>query len=651
MFRKLSIRARIVCLPFIAGIAFLALFLLVRQSGHRYNVLMGEIEDGFFPALSLSHELAQSLGSIQRSFDEATVSGSALSLETAEALRTSFLGRVTSGTSNATLDTDLLAAVRREFQTYYETGLEATLALIQDGPTEAILPQLEATSMAYARVETRLDRLGENQSSELTKALAKARVQGHATTIRMSLLLGGSIVALFLLSYLIVGSVTRPLKRAVRAAQEMARGDVESDLRVDANDEVGQFMRALQETVVYLRDMSGVANRIAKGDLSVQVEPRSEQDSFGKAFKKMAKNLQQMIGDVKISSEQVLSAADQISMSAVQISEGAESQSSATEQTSSTMVEIAAQIDTVGQSIQSLAANVEQTSSSIQEMSVTSDEVARHSEGLLSAVEETSATIEEMTASIQSIANKVDFVDRVSRESAEAAQLGGTRLSEVIGGIESSTGDIGKIVRIIEEIADQTNLLALNAAIEAARAGDAGRGFGVVADEVKRLAEKSVDSTRDIARFVETVQKDTQEAVHLIHKVLDEIVDSVTKTRSLVSEVSVATQEQRGGAAQILETSRNMQDITRQVAYAAKEQAQGARDVLRAVENMNAMTQQVAQSGSEQKRGGDMVVKAVDHIASIARSNVVTSEQLSHATVSLADQASRLQQIAGTFAV
>ena len=651
MFRMMSIRARIVCLPLLAGIAFLVLFLLVRQSGDRYNNLMGEIEDGYFPALSLSHGLAQSLGSIQRAFDEATVAISPGSLATAEALRKEFLERITAGTANRTLDTDLLAGVRREFESYYETGLEATLAIIENGPTEESLPQLEATSVAYQRVETRLDRLGSNQTRELNKALATARQQGHDNTIRLSLLLGGMLVVLFVLSYLIVKSVTRPLARAVQAAEEMALGEVETDLAVTSNDEVGQFMRSLQETVVYLREMSQVADRIAKGDLSVRIEPRSERDTFGKAFRKMASNLQQMIGNVKVSSEQVLSAADQISMSAVQISEGAESQSSATEQTSSTMVEIAAQIDTVGQSIQSLASNVEQTSSSIQEMSVTSDEVARHSEGLLSAVEETSATIEEMTASIQSIANKVDFVDRVSRESAEAAQLGGARLSKVIRGIESSTGDIGKIVRIIEEIADQTNLLALNAAIEAARAGDAGRGFGVVADEVKRLAEKSVDSTRDITRFVETVQKDTEEAVQLIHSVLEEIVESVTKTRSLVSEVSVATQEQRGGAAQILETSRNMQDITRQVAYAAKEQAQGARDVLGAVENMNAMTQQVAHSGSEQKRGGDMVVKAVDHIANIARSNVVTSEQLSLATVSLADQATKLQAIAGEFAV
>ena len=172
-----------------------------------------------------------------------------------------------------------------------------------------------------------------------------------------------------------------------------------------------------------------------------------------------------------------------------------------------------------------------------------------------------------------------------------------------------------------------------------------------IADEVKRLAEKSVESSRDITRFVDAVQGSTQEAVDLIHTILDEIVESVTKTRGLVSEVSLATQEQRSGAAQILETSRNMQDTTRQVAFAAKEQAQSAREVLAAVENMNEMTQQVAHSGSEQKRGGDMVVKAVDHIATIARNNVATSEQLSHATVSLAEQATRLQEIASVFAV
>ena len=113
------------------------------------------------------------------------------------------------------------------------------------------------------------------------------------------------------------------------------------------------------------------------------------------------------------------------------------------------------------------------------------------------------------------------------------------------------SADVVEIVDLIKSIAAQTNLLALNAAIEAARAGDAGKGFAVVADEVKRLAEKSVDSTREIAHFVETVQENTGEAVNLIQGITTDIVESLTKTTSLIGEVSIATQEQRGGAQQI----------------------------------------------------------------------------------------------------
>ncbi len=651
MFRGINIRSRIILLPALAGIAFLALWVLASREGTENSELMGRVEEGYFPALSLSHDLNDTLAEIQRAFDESAVSVSTDSLAEAESLRDEFLKKSAAGAANPTLDTDLLTNVRREFQTYYEISLEAALSLIQDGASEDVLPRLEESSKAYRRVQNRLSRLRTNQSREMSAAISSAREQSRSMILRFSIILATALALLFALSYLTVRSVTKPLARAVGAAEELARGDLRTELRATSVDEVGQLTSSLRRSIDYLREMSGVADSIADGDLTVQVDPRSADDSFGHAFQKMAGNLQSMLGKLKASSDQVQSAAGQISSSADAISEGAESQSSATEETSSTMVEIAAQIDTVAHSMQNLASNVEQTASSIQIMSMSSGEMASHSESLMAAVEETSATIEEMTASIASIASKVDVVDRVSQESAEAAQTAGNRLSSVIEGIETSTGDISKIVRIIEEIADQTNLLALNAAIEAARAGDAGRGFGVVAEEVKRLAEKSVASTRDISRFVDTMQNDTGEAVELIHNILAEIVDSVTKTRGLVGEVSIATQEQSGGAAQILETSRNMQAITRQVAASAKEQADSARDLLNAVERMNEMTQQVAHSGAEQKRGGDMVVKAIDHIAQIARGNVTTSEQLSQATQSLTRQARELQALADTFTV
>jgi methyl-accepting chemotaxis protein len=220
----------------------------------------------------------------------------------------------------------------------------------------------------------------------------------------------------------------------------------------------------------------------------------------------------------------------------------------------------------------------------------------------------------------------------------------------VINGIGTSSRDIGKIVKIIEEIADQTNLLALNAAIEAARAGDAGKGFAVVAEEVKRLAERSMNSTREISGVVERVQRDVGQAVDLSGGVLRQIVESVAKSSTLVGEVYVAAQEQSNGASQILKTATNMQHITRQLTTAAKEQADGARQIMKSVEVMNRMTQQVANATTEQKNGGDMVVKAVDQIARVSQQNVAATDQLSKATINLAREAERMRNLAQAFA-
>jgi methyl-accepting chemotaxis protein len=282
-------------------------------------------------------------------------------------------------------------------------------------------------------------------------------------------------------------------------------------------------------------------------------------------------------------------------------------------------------------------------------MGASIEQGARSAEELLTSVEETSATIEEMTASINSIEGKVQVVDQVSRSAAQLAADGGEELSKVIMGIGTSSKDIGKIVRIIEDIADQTNLLALNAAIEAAHAGEAGKGFAVVADEVKRLAERSVNSTREISGFIDRVQQDTEQAVELTRTVLNDIVQSVKKTTDLVAEVYAATQEQSGGAQQIVTTALNMQNVTRQLAYSAKEQANGAGDIMRAVEMMNQMTQQVADGSREQKQGGDLVVKAVERIAQVAQQNLTSAEQLSSATLALANEADRLQKMSEVF--
>src|SRR5262249_54406005 len=148
----------------------------------------------------------------------------------------------------------------------------------------------------------------------------------------------------------------------------------------------------------------------------------------------------------------------------------------------------------------------------------------------VASVEETGTTIEQMTASLKAVASRVKVVDDVSQDAARVAGEGQLKLSTVMKSIGNSVQDIGKIVKIIDDIADQTNLLALNAAIEAARAGDAGKGFAVVAEEVKRLAERSMNSTREITSFVDSIQKEVNQTVSMTAQILSQISEGVNKT-------------------------------------------------------------------------------------------------------------------------
>jgi len=393
------------------------------------------------------------------------------------------------------------------------------------------------------------------------------------------------------------------------------------------------------------------AEEVSRGDLTVEIKSRSR-DEIGwleHLMREMVNNLRGMVGQITTSSRTVATSAEQISASTSQMARGAEAQSSSTEETSSTMVEMAAQMQALAKSAEGLAANVDQTSSSIQQMSSVLAHTAHNGEALLGSVETVSSTLTEMIETVGSIASRVHQVDEVSRRSVEDARSGGEKLHSSIAAIGERSEEIGKIVRVIEDIADQTNLLALNATIEAARAGDAGKGFAVVADEVRRLAERSVQATQEITEVVDTVQRETRSAVNLMEQVLSGIVDSVDQTSRLVTEAAHATDEQAAGARQTLQLLTTMSSLTRQIANSVKENAAGAREITQAAEKMNRLTHQMSEAVTEQKRGGDMIVKAIESIASVSRQNLVAVEQITGAAKGLASESEQLRVQVETF--
>jgi methyl-accepting chemotaxis protein len=684
--RDLRFTYKVGLMPALAAIGFAVMLATNLTVGRANKRLVQEIQQGYFPGLQASRDLQEKLIAIQTSLKEASdiLDKAYLSSETdplakefekalAQAEKASAVGddlqiqaRLAAAAPEATAPAEQssappetfvtrkeqIAELKKDFAEYYPLARRTTEQRINGAVIDGRLAEDMARQQAlYIQLKTEIDKFSTSSKKAMDGAISLAEGLQVTSVFIILFVTVFFLSALAVLSYLVLRALTRPLGQAVDVAGRLAHGDMSGRITVQSNDEMGELARAMERMVGYLREMATVADAIAAGDLRAEVVPRGESDAFGHAFQRMSANLRRTLGDVKEAASQVATTSDQISAAAVEITRGAESQSSSTEETSATMVEMATQIDSVNRSTQALATNVEETSSSIQEMGASIEEVARSSEDLLASVEETSATIEEMTASIRAIATKVQVVDEVSRDAARGASEGGERLSKVVLGIASSSKDIGKIVRIIGEIADQTNLLALNAAIEAARAGDAGRGFAVVADEIKRLAERSMNATREIDTFVDSVQKDTDEAVQLSQRVLTQIVDSVARTSELVRDVHTATQEQSSGAAQILKTSSAMQNVTQQLATAAREQAHGARQIMSSVAMMNQMTQQVADATSEQMKGGDQVVQAVETIAQIAQQYLTATEQLSNATQSLAGEAERLKRLAEVFQV
>ena len=428
----------------------------------------------------------------------------------------------------------------------------------------------------------------------------------YAESQRLILLLVGSSGALgIVLAVFLARLIADPLERLGLAAESVSKGDLTVDIKSLSRDEIGWLEHIMRQ---------------------------------------MVKNLRDMVGQIHGVSRTVASSAEEISASASQMAKGAEAQSSSTEETSSTMVEMAAQMQALTKTAESLAANVDQTSASIQQMSAVLTQTAENGETLLTSVEVVNATLTDMIDTVGSIASRVHQVDEVSRQSVADARQGGDKLHASIAAIGERSTEIGKIVRVIEDIADQTNLLALNATIEAARAGDAGKGFAVVADEVRRLAERSVLATQEIAEVIETVQRETRGAVALMEQVLSGIVASVDQTSGLVSEAAQSTEAQAAGARQLMDMASRMAGLTRQIANAVRENAAGAREITHAAQKMNQLTHQVTEAVGEQKRGGDMIVKAIESIASVSRQNLVAVEQMSGAARSLAGESESLRE-------
>ncbi len=236
-----------------------------------------------------------------------------------------------------------------------------------------------------------------------------------------------------------------------------------------------------------------------------------------------------------------------------------------------------AMVDTLAAMIDGLGVASQEVSTSAAELSSSAEELAATTTEQSAAITEVSATTEELARASASIADTVDDVASRASETRENLELAETDIqasSDRTVALAKRVTEIGAILTLINDIADQTNLLALNAAIEAARAGEAGRGFAVVADEVRQLAERSKRSAADIASITDGVQSETNATVMAMEKGAKQmqhglaLLEEVTEA---ADQVRLTTQQQRSATGQVVETMEQLAEVARQVSATAQQ--------------------------------------------------------------------------------
>jgi methyl-accepting chemotaxis protein len=428
---------------------------------------------------------------------------------------------------------DLISKLQDAKKSYAATPME--------GEESALFKQFEATLTTFLEVQSQVLELSRQEKSDEMRNLINTRMKDATDLMGVqinqliainkkaatdasvtskeqydSAIIGIIAVAVFavlltvLLAWLLTKSIVNPLARAVRAAQEIAEGNLTRPIAVDGNDEPARLLEALVT---------------------------------------MQKNLRQTIELISGSSTQLASAAEELSAVTEESSRGLQRQND----------------------------EIEQAATAVNEMTAAVEEVARNAVSTSEASKQSNDTAKQ---------GRDRVVDTVKSIQSMASEIQAT--SGLVQGLAEQGRDIGKVLDVIRSIAEQTNLLALNAAIEAARAGEAGRGFAVVADEVRALAHRTAQSTQEIEQMVAGIQTRTGEAVQ-------SMVKNTDRTHNTLGLASAA-----GDALELItEAISQINERNLVIASASEEQAQVSREVDRNLVNIRDLATQSAAGANQ----------------------------------------------------